>query len=223
MMTNLFSIFDPSCSVAGMPLNWVSLGAGSLALFYGYWVSVSRGGQVFKGAVKFLEGELAPLVGQAGLPLVLTFSALFVLILFNNSMGLLPYVFTASSHLVFTLSLALPLWVGLYLYGWVSSTLHMLAHLVPLGTPGLLMPFMVVVEGLSNLIRPITLAVRLAANMIAGHLLLALMSGAISIMAPLSAVCIATSELALLILEVAVAMIQAYVFAVLCTLYASEV
>lgn len=99
----------------------------------------------------------------------------------------------------------------------------MLAHLVPQGTPGALMPFMVLIERIRRIIRPGTLSVRLAANIIAGHLLLALIRGAISIFSAAPGILILTSQVALLTLETAVAGIQAYVFGVLSALYAREV
>jgi F-type H+-transporting ATPase subunit a len=74
-----------------------------------------------------------------------------------------------------TLSLAFPLWLAFMIYGWFNHTRHILAHLVPLGTPGALIPFIVLIETTRNVIRPGTLAVRLAANIIAGHLLLVLL------------------------------------------------
>lgn len=134
-----------------------------------------------------------------------------------------PYVFTASSHLAITLALAFPLWLTFILYGWVNHTTHMLAHLVPLGTPPVLMPFMVLIETVSNVIRPGTLAVRLAANMIAGHLLLVLLGNqGPSLSSSLLRVLLIT-QILLLTLESAVAIIQSYVFAVLATLYSREV
>lgn len=99
----------------------------------------------------------------------------------------------------------------------------MLAHLVPLGTPPVLMPFMVLIETVSNVIRPGTLAVRLAANMIAGHLLLVLLGNqGPSLSSSLLRVLLIT-QILLLTLESAVAIIQSYVFAVLATLYSREV
>lgn len=222
MITNLFSVFDPSCGVS-IPLNWLAIGLGLGGVFYRFWVIPSGVGWVWGRVVKYLGREIDPLVGRTGRSITLIFLRLAVFIIFNNRLGLLPYVFTSSAHLVFTLSLALPLWSGLYLRGWIANTISILAHLVPLGTPGPLIPFIVVVESLRNIIRPITLAVRLAANMIAGHLLLALMRGAIRLAAPFSGWRIAIRQVALLTLEVAVAFIQAYVFAILCTLYAREV
>nr|UGW52813.1 ATP synthase F0 subunit 6 [Isocladus armatus] len=223
MMTNLFSIFDPASSVMSVSLNWISALAGLGFLPFYFWTVPSRYLTIFNQIENALSKEMTLLLGAKNKATVMVFIALFLFILMNNSLGLLPYVFTASSHLVFTLSLALPLWLGYFAYGWVKNTTHMLAHLVPQGTPGGLMFFMVIIESISSVIRPGTLAVRLAANMIAGHLLLALMSGAISVFAPASALMIVLSQIALLALESAVAAIQAYVFAVLSTLYASEV
>jgi F-type H+-transporting ATPase subunit a len=109
------------------------------------------------------------------------------------------------------------------LYGWVNNTHHILVHLVPQGTPNILIPFIVCIETIRNLIRPGTLAVRLAANIIAGHLLLTLLgNNGPSINFSLLTVLIII-QIALLTLESAVAIIQSYVFAVLRTLYSREV
>lgn len=99
----------------------------------------------------------------------------------------------------------------------------MLAHLVPLGTPPALIPFMVLIETISNVIRPGTLAVRLAANMIAGHLLLVLLGNQGPNLSSSILSLLIITQILLLTLETAVAVIQSYVFAVLATLYSSEV
>lgn len=99
----------------------------------------------------------------------------------------------------------------------------MLAHLVPVGTPGVLIPFMVLIETTRNIIRPGTLAVRLAANMIAGHLLLVLLGNQGPSMRSSILWVLIVTQILLLTLERAVAVIQSYVFAVLATLYSSEV
>ena len=104
-----------------------------------------------------------------------TFISFFSIIIFNNFLGVSHYVFTTTSHIAITLSLALPLWLTFIIFGWINNTQHIFAHLVPQGTPPVLIPFMVCIETISNIIRPWTLAVRLAANIIAGHLLLTLL------------------------------------------------
>ena len=137
-------------------------------------------------------------------------------------MGLLPFTFTATAHIVITVSIALPMWLGLIIYGSFHNTSNLLVHLVPNGTPTILMPLIVIIETISNLIRPLTLAVRLAANIIAGHLLISLLTGATPITPLLIKPILISAQLALESLEIAVAIIQAYVFSVLITLYTNE-
>nr|ANN13214.1 ATP synthase F0 subunit 6 [Astacus astacus]ANN13227.1 ATP synthase F0 subunit 6 [Astacus astacus]QNV12204.1 ATP synthase F0 subunit 6 [Astacus astacus] len=223
MMASLFSIFDPSSSIFSFSLNWVSTFLGLMFLPYMYWASPSRLTMGWSKLSKGLYSEFSVILGSRNLGLTLMFISLFVLIMFNNFLGLLPYVFTSSSHLAMTLSLAFPLWVSFMVFGWFNHTQHMFSHLVPQGTPGVLMPFMVLIETISNIIRPGTLAVRLAANMIAGHLLLSLLGNMGPIMS-LSMIWVLISlQILLLLLESAVAIIQSYVFAILSSLYASEV
>jgi F-type H+-transporting ATPase subunit a len=92
----------------------------------------------------------------------------------------MPYFFTPSSHPRFTLSIALPLWLGHIVFSIRSQPIYFFSHLVPLGTPGGLVPFIVVIELVRTLIRPLTLAIRLAANIVAGHLLLLLLRNQIA-------------------------------------------
>nr|UPX88581.1 ATP synthase F0 subunit 6 [Panorpa communis] len=224
MMTNLFSVFDPSTNILNLSLNWMSTFLGLLLIPSLYWLIPSRYNLIWNNIMITLHNEFKTLLGPSGhVGSSFMFISLFSIILFNNFLGLFPYIFTSSSHLTLTLSLALPLWLSFMIYGWINHTQHMFAHLVPQGTPAILMPFMVCIETISNVIRPGTLAVRLAANMIAGHLLLTLLgnTGPSLSYAILSLLIIA--QIALLMLECAVAIIQSYVFAVLSTLYSSEV
>nr|YP_010557131.1 ATP synthase F0 subunit 6 [Ceriodaphnia cornuta]UYS92819.1 ATP synthase F0 subunit 6 [Ceriodaphnia cornuta] len=223
MMANLFSIFDPVASF-NLPLNWLASLLGLIFLPWAYWVQSNRHAKFFQMIMGQLHGEFKTLVGpSASKGHTMLFISLFMFILFNNFLGLAPYVFTASSHLAMTLSLAFPLWLAFMIYGWFNHTQHMLAHLVPLGTPGVLMPFMVLIETTSNVIRPGTLAVRLAANMIAGHLLLVLLGNQGPSLSSSILSLLLVTQILLLTLESAVAVIQSYVFAVLATLYSSEV
>nr|ASM82817.1 ATP synthase F0 subunit 6 [Cerapanorpa obtusa]WGT92244.1 ATP synthase F0 subunit 6 [Cerapanorpa nanwutaina] len=224
MMTNLFSVFDPSTNILNLSLNWMSTFLGLLMIPSLYWLIPSRYNLIWNNIMLTLHNEFKTLLGPTGhVGSSFMFISLFSIILFNNFLGLFPYIFTSSSHLTLTLSLALPLWLSFMIYGWINHTQHMFAHLVPQGTPAVLMPFMVCIETISNVIRPGTLAVRLAANMIAGHLLLTLLgnTGPSLSYSILSLLIIA--QIALLVLECAVAIIQSYVFAVLSTLYSSEV
>nr|YP_009261944.1 ATP synthase F0 subunit 6 [Symplecta hybrida]AMN09060.1 ATP synthase F0 subunit 6 [Symplecta hybrida] len=224
MMTNLFSVFDPSTSIFNLSLNWMSTFIGLLMIPSMYWLMPSRYHIMWNNIMLTLHKEFKTLLGPTGHNgSTFIFISLFSLILFNNFIGLFPYIFTSTSHLTLTLALALPLWLSFMLYGWINHTQHMFAHLVPQGTPSVLMPFMVCIETISNMIRPGTLAVRLAANMIAGHLLLTLLGNTGPSMAYYMVVLLVIGQIALLVLESAVAIIQSYVFSVLSTLYSSEV
>nr|ADW26225.1 ATP synthase F0 subunit 6 [Conocephalus maculatus] len=223
MMSNLFSVFDPSTSIMNYSFNWLSTFLGVWMIPLSYWLLPSRFTFFWTSISNTLHNEFKTLLGPSLKGGTFIFISLFTLLLYNNFLGLLPYVFTSSSHLSMTLALALPLWLSFMLFGWINHTQHMFAHLVPQGTPAALMPFMVCIETISTMIRPGTLAVRLAANMIAGHLLLTLLgnTGSTLVLSTLSL--LVTAQLLLLLLESAVAIIQSYVFAILATLYSSEV
>nr|AML26444.1 ATP synthase F0 subunit 6 [Staphylinidae sp. BMNH 1274643] len=222
MMSNLFSSFDPSTSFS-LSLNWLSTFLGILFIPSMFWLIPSRWNYLWIKIIMTLHFEFKILLGDSAKGSSLMFISLFSFIMFNNFLGLFPYIFTSSSHLILTLGLALPLWLSFMIYGWTNNTMHMFAHLVPQGTPPILMPFMVCIETISNIIRPGTLAVRLAANMIAGHLLMTLMGNTGPSLSLILINILLLTQILLLILESAVAIIQSYVFAVLSTLYSSEV
>jgi F-type H+-transporting ATPase subunit a len=225
VIRNLFSIFDPTTEINNISLNWTRTIIGILLIPTRIWLIPSRNRMVLTLLINKLHQEIKTILRKGnenkGNSFILT--SLFLLILANNFLGLFPYIFTRTRHLTLTLTLALPLWITFILYGWIKNTNHIFEHLVPQGTPTILMPFMVVIETISNLIRPGTLAVRLTANIIAGHLLLTLLgNNGPSISHTLLTILI-TAQILLLILEAAVAIIQSYVFAILRTLYSSEV
>nr|URX53284.1 ATP synthase F0 subunit 6 [Glyptotermes sp. 11 AB-2022a] len=223
MMTNLFSVFDPSTSMMNMSINWTSTFMGIMIIPMSMWLIPSRHTTMWNMLLMKLHNEFKTLMGEKNKGSTLMFISLFSLILFNNFLGLFPFIFTSTSHLIMTLTLALPLWTSFMMFGWINNTNHMFEHLVPQGTPTALMPFMVCIETVSNIIRPGTLAVRLTANMIAGHLLLTLLGNNGPTMSQSLLSMLITAQILLLILESAVAIIQSYVFAVLSTLYSSEV
>nr|YP_010736638.1 ATP synthase F0 subunit 6 [Bannacoris arboreus]AVJ52307.1 ATP synthase F0 subunit 6 [Bannacoris arboreus]WEM32391.1 ATP synthase F0 subunit 6 [Bannacoris arboreus] len=221
MMTNLFSTFDPATNMH-TSLNWLSTASVLFFLPLSYWILPNNLTLFINSIINKLHSEFKTLLGSKNMGTTIFTLSLFIFILFNNMLGLLPYVFTSSSHMIYTLTLSLPLWLGLMIFGWFNQTNYMLAHLVPTGTPPLLMPFMVLIETISNIIRPGSLAVRLMANMIAGHLIMSLL-GNNSINNPNMLPFIMLIQIGLMLFEAAVAFIQAYVFSVLSTLYASEV
>merc|ERR1712045_173022 len=184
----------------------------------------SRTGLVVKKILRVIRGELliaAP--GKAGTGMPLVFSGVFIFILLNNSLGLLPYVFTATRHLRITLALSGFLWLSLFLPSVIKTPTLFLSHLVPKGTPVPLVPFIVLIELLRNIIRPFTLGIRLAANIIAGHLILVLASSPVYCLSRSLTVAVIVGLLLLTVLELAVSIIQRYVFIRLGSLYVSEV
>uniref|UniRef100_A0A516IMU0 ATP synthase subunit a n=1 Tax=Monistria discrepans TaxID=1634151 RepID=A0A516IMU0_9ORTH len=223
MMTNLFSSFDPSTTMFNLPMNWMSTMIGLMLIPVLFWLMPSRINLMWNKLNNSLHKEFKMLIGTKSFKgTTIIFISIFIMMMMNNFMGLFPYIFTSSSHMVFTFSIALPIWISFMLFGWFNHTKHMLAHLVPSGTPPALMSFMVLIETISNIIRPGTLAVRLAANMIAGHLLLTLLGNTGPMINNNMTLILIISQMLLLTLESAVAIIQAYVFSILSTLYSSE-
>ena len=223
MITNLFSSFDPS-SLISFPLNWLRTLLVIALIPTIFWAVPSKNYIFITNILSTLHKEFKTLLGggpSSGVTLILT--SLFFFILINNFMGLFPYIFTSSSHLTLTLGLALPLWLAFIIFGWINHTTHIFAHIVPNGTPAGLMPFIVLIESIRNLIRPITLSVRLIANIVAGHLLITLLGNQTALASNLILARLIFTQIILLTLETAVAVIQSYVFAVLSTLYSREV
>nr|YP_010411499.1 ATP synthase F0 subunit 6 [Pissodes yunnanensis]URP30500.1 ATP synthase F0 subunit 6 [Pissodes yunnanensis] len=223
MMANLFSTFDPSTYISFLSLNWLSTMLIFIIMPPMYWLIPSRLNMLWIKMCILMHNELKVLIkNKKFLGSTIIFSSMFMFIMMNNLMGLFPYIFTSTSHMSFTLSLSLPLWVSFMMYGWFKNMTHMFAHLVPQGAPKILLPFLVIIESISNIIRPGTLAIRLTANMIAGHLLLTLMGNSGSSLSFKILNLLIFSQILLLMLEFAVAIIQAYVFTILTTLYSSE-
>nr|YP_009320251.1 ATP synthase F0 subunit 6 [Phalcoboenus australis]AJY78667.1 ATP synthase F0 subunit 6 [Phalcoboenus australis] len=155
----------------------------------------------------------------------LILTSLMMLLLTINLLGLLPYTFTPTTQLSTNMALAFPLWLATLLTGLRNQPTISLGHLLPEGTPTLLIPALILIETTSLFIRPLALGVRLTANLTAGHLLIQLISTATTALLPIMPTMslLTTSILLLLtILEVAVAMIQAYVFVLLLSLYLQE-
>nr|YP_271968.1 ATP synthase F0 subunit 6 [Alectura lathami]AAR10282.1 ATP synthase subunit 6 [Alectura lathami]QNN84319.1 ATP synthase F0 subunit 6 [Alectura lathami]QXU59857.1 ATP synthase F0 subunit 6 [Aepypodius arfakianus]QXU59883.1 ATP synthase F0 subunit 6 [Alectura lathami] len=155
----------------------------------------------------------------------LMLTSLMVLLLTINLLGLLPYTFTPTTQLSMNMALAFPLWLATLLTGLRNQPSISLGHLLPEGTPTPLVPALILIETTSLLIRPLALGVRLTANLTAGHLLIQLISTATTVLLPMMPAVSALTALILFlltILEVAVAMIQAYVFVLLLSLYLQE-
>nr|QXV86733.1 ATP synthase F0 subunit 6 [Bisetocreagris titanium] len=216
-MLNLFSIFDPSSSF--MQLNWLSMLIGILVVCY-YWLPPNKLKITHMKFMNLFINEMKSLIKIETFSFMLVLFSMVNLIFWINLFGLLPYIFTPTAHIMITFSLSITIWLTLMIFGWVNNTNNMFLHLVPMGTPTALQPFMVIIESISNMIRPLTLGVRLAANLTAGHLLIILLTNQMVLNLNLMSI---FGGFLLLTLELAVACIQAYVFAVLTCLYLMEI
>lgn len=218
---NLFRVFDPSTRNI-LSLNWTRSCLFLIIIPIPYWYRPSRYLILFKIVELTIFKEFKVISSYCFANITL-FSSTFIFIAINNFIGLFPYIFTASSHITFCLSLSLSIWLGIIIYRLINFFNDTMAHLTPMGTPPILMPFIVIIESIRIIIRPITLAIRLTANIIAGHLLLTLLGNSGEIInSHLILMLIILGQTALFILELSVSIIQAYVFSVLIVLYSRE-
>jgi F-type H+-transporting ATPase subunit a len=170
---------------------------------------------------EFIAGMVKENVGKEGMkyfPFILT---LFMFILFGNVLGLLPYSFTFTSHIIVNAALALFIFIAVTIIGFATHGLHYLRLFCPEGTPLPVAIVLVPIEIMSYFIRPVSLSLRLFANMLAGHVLLKVLAGFVISLGIFGVVpFIAVSAVTLL--EIMVALIQAYVFALLSTIYLND-
>nr|YP_010381713.1 ATP synthase F0 subunit 6 [Augilina tetraina]UDL72088.1 ATP synthase F0 subunit 6 [Augilina tetraina] len=216
MMTSLFSSFDPTSFF--LQLNWSIMVLPLILLPMNFWLKKSRPIMIKK---KFLNKMVNEFSNSSKHKEMMYLSlSIMMFIMINNFMGLFPYIFTATSHISISMSLSIPTWLMLMIYGWMKFSDSMFKHLLPIGTPSPIMPMMIIIETTGNIIRPISLSVRLTANMIAGHLLMTLLGNMNSIKIMMF---ILPIQIMLMLFESAISIIQSYVFATLINLYSSEI
>jgi len=177
----------------------------------------------------FIFSILSDQIGSLGKPYFSLLITIFLFVLFSNFFGMIPYSLTVTSHPVITLGLAFSLFIGITSIGFLFHGFHFFSFFVPSGVPLLLLPLIVLIEIISYLTRPLSLGIRLAANMFAGHTLLNIISfftwnififgGFFSFFALIPSFLI----LALISLEFVICFLQAYVFTVLVASYLSDV
>nr|YP_009926837.1 ATP synthase F0 subunit 6 [Ptilorrhoa caerulescens]QNL16283.1 ATP synthase F0 subunit 6 [Ptilorrhoa caerulescens] len=175
--------------------------------------------------VNLITKQLMMPLNEKGHKWAMILTSLMTFLILINLLGLLPYTFTPTTQLSMNLALAFPLWLATLLTGLRNQPSISLGHLLPEGTPTPLIPALIMIETTSLLIRPLALGVRLTANLTAGHLLIQLISTAtVALFSTMPAISLLTLLVLFLltILEVAVAMIQAYVFVLLLSLYLQE-
>jgi F-type H+-transporting ATPase subunit a len=147
---------------------------------------------------------------------------LFMFILFCNIVGMLPYSFTVTSHIIITFALAAIIFIGVTIIGFVKHGIKYLELFVPKGVPIILLPLIVIIEIISYLSRPVSLSVRLFANMMAGHTMLKVFGGFVISLGLLGGWLPLGFTVALTGLEILIAFLQAYVFAILTCIYLND-
>jgi len=170
---------------------------------------------------EFIAGIIRETIGAEGrryFPIIFT---LFLFILIGNMLGMVPYSFTFTSHIVVTFVLALAVFIGATILGFVRHGFHFFSFFVPPGAPVWMWPLLIPIEVISYLSRPISLAVRLFANMLAGHMLLKVIAGFVVAMGLLGVIPLVV-VVAITGLEILIAFLQAYVFTILTCLYIKD-
>jgi len=179
-------------------------------------------------AYEFVASMLRDGAGSEGMRFFPLVFSLFMFVLVANLFGMFPYFFTITSHIIVTLALAMLVIGTVVVYGFYKNGLGFLKLFVPSGIPGVLMPLVVMIEVISFISRPISLSVRLFANMLAGHITLKVFAGFVVSLSAMGAVGIGGAILPLAMtvaltgLEFLVAFLQAYVFAVLTCMYLND-
>lgn len=219
IITNLFSIFDPSLRL--FSFSWLVL---FLPLFFFpsiYFISNSLT-SLFSVVFIALSREVGYVILNPAKGFLLFFGSIILFLSCLNLISMFPQVFSVTSHLLVTLPFSFSLWLGVIFYVWVTSFKSFLIHLVPVSTPTPLISFIVLVELLSSLIRPLALTFRLTANLMAGHLIMSLLASGLVRVGLLPLFLGSTILFFFTFMELGVCFIQAYVFSSLFLLYSSE-
>lgn len=200
------------CAAVAVTMLLVFLGTRRRALVPSRWQSVAE------ISYEFIDGMMNENVGHEGRAYFPFLFTLFMFVLLGNCLGLIPFGYTFTGQIVVTFAMAIFVCVGATIVGFVRHGLHFLSFFVPPGVPAVLLVILVPIEVLSYCIRPFTLSIRLFANMLAGHTMLAIFGGFVAVLG-LAGILPLSVDVLLFFLEVLVAVLQAYVFTILSCLY----
>jgi len=179
-------------------------------------------------AYEFVADIIRNTIGEGGMRFFPLVFSLFMFILISNVVGLIPYNFTVTSHIIVTVALALLVFLTVLIYGFWNNGLHFFNLFVPKGVPWYILWAIVIIEVFSFFVRPVSLSVRLFANMLAGHITLKVFAGFVTMLGGfgiagwLGAAVPLAMTVALTALELLVAVLQAYVFAILTCIYLKD-
>lgn len=185
------------------------------ALVPGRWQSLAE------ISYEFVANMIRDNVGQEGRKYFPLIFSLFMFVLFGNLLGMIPYSFTYTSHIIVTFAMAAVVFIGVTIIGFKKHGLHFLSFLMPAGVPIFMAPLIVPIEILSYFTRPVSLALRLFANMTAGHTMLKVFAGFVALLGVFGVVPLLLVA-ALTGLELIIAFLQAYVFTILTCVYLND-
>lgn len=217
MIINIFYIFDPASS-PHYSFNWLRIFLILILIPFQFWLIPSQYNFIWIKIIQYLFNELKSLISYSYINLII-FIRLLLFIFYCNFLRLFPYIFTATRHIRFCLSLSLNMWIRIIIFTIFNYLNNLLSHLTPQGTPLFLIPFIVIIESIRLIIRPFTLAIRLTANIIAGHILLSLLGTIRQKIRFNILFLVIFIQCLFFILEIAVSIIQALVFSILSIIY----
>lgn len=176
-------------------------------------------------AIKIITRQSARTTGKNISSFTNIINILFLSLILINLLGILPYVFSLTSQLIITLPLALTLWLSIVISSLSQNQNIVFAHFLPSGAPGWLNPFLILIEFIRYIVRPLTLAIRITANIRTGHVVLSII-GSYNARFLLSSISLASIVLLIqtgyILFEIAIALIQAYIFRLLLTLFSND-
>lgn len=228
MIPDIFSSFDPYIYNTLFPSNslFIIMNTALVLLIQtGYWIINSRQSTLVVPLKSTIFTQLRrtfshQLKGSSSI-----ISATFIILILVNLMGIVPYTFRTSRHLIFTLALGFPIWLRFILSRAAYRPKKTIAHLLPDGAPDWLNPFLVIIETTRIVVRPLTLSFRLAANISAGHIVLSLVGiycAAAWFTRTVGTSLLILTTLGYILFEFAICLIQAYIFCLLLSLYSDD-
>lgn len=228
MMVDIFSSFDPFINISFQifPIFFWALILFCLFIVRRtYWMSFNYYNWVVSYILDIINTQSIRTFSRhikGFRTIIVTIFCIFILI---NFLGLLPYSFRFSRHIVFSLIFGFPLWLSLVLSSFLNSPRRFIAGLLPRGAPNWLNPFLIIVETVRIIVRPVTLSVRLVANIRAGHIVLGLIgiySSSYLFTSRFRFSLLIAVQVGYIIFEMGICLIQAYIFCLLLTLYADD-
>nr|YP_003204815.1 ATP synthase F0 subunit 6 [Tritia reticulata]ACF04896.1 ATP synthase F0 subunit 6 [Tritia reticulata] len=228
MLVDIFSSFDDNNQVfmSLYVLMWIFSLITIVLFSSSYWVMSPRWLSIVSVFKDTASSQVFRSFGINMGGFVNIITGLFLFLILMNMSGLVPYVFSPTSHLAVSLSLGLPLWLTLIVSAVFYNPSSVVAGLLPMGAPAPLNPFLVIIETVSIMVRPITLSVRLTANMSAGHIVLTLIGNYLTasffMSSIFSMVLLLSIQVLYTVFEFGISLIQAYIFCLLITLYSDE-